>query len=95
MAKTVREPIQVYLTPEEREQLDRAARALGVSRSEVLRRGISAVGTSHPGHGVLRDLAHEGYVTPPLAPPGAVPPRARTTPFDRLMRDLDEDRRDR
>jgi len=44
---------------------------------------------------VLRDLAQEGYVTPALAPSGNVPPRARTTPFDQLMRALDEDRGER
>ncbi len=39
----VREPIQVYLTPEERSTLDRVAHLLDVSRAEILRRGISAV----------------------------------------------------
>jgi len=39
-AKAVREPIQVYLTAEERAELDRLARAQGISRAEVLRRGI-------------------------------------------------------
>lgn len=39
MARVIREPIQVYLTPDERAELDRTAKALGVSRSEVLRRG--------------------------------------------------------
>ena len=42
-ADQVREPIQVYLTPDERSKLDRVAVLLGVSRAEVLRRGISAV----------------------------------------------------
>jgi len=36
----VREPIQVYLTAEERTELDRLALAEGISRAEVLRRGI-------------------------------------------------------
>jgi len=36
----VREPIQVYLTTEERIELDRLAREEGISRAEVLRRGI-------------------------------------------------------
>ncbi len=36
----VREPIQVYLTRGERAALDRLARTGGVSRAEVLRRGL-------------------------------------------------------
>lgn len=40
----VREPIQVYLAPRERAALDRLARELGVSRAEVLRRGLEALG---------------------------------------------------
>jgi hypothetical protein len=39
----VREPIQVYLTRGERATLDRVARELGVSRAEVLRRGVAAL----------------------------------------------------
>lgn len=58
MARVVREPIRVYLTPEERAELDRTAAALGVSRSEVLRRGIQAVG--NPRYvGSLSDLAED------------------------------------
>ena len=36
----VREPLQVYLTTAEREQLDRLAQQAGLSRAEVLRRGL-------------------------------------------------------
>jgi len=39
-ARAVREPIQVYLTAEERTELDRLAVEEGISRAEVLRRGI-------------------------------------------------------
>ena len=39
----VREPIQVYLRPEERRLLDRLAQEAGVSRAEVLRRGLTAL----------------------------------------------------
>lgn len=70
MAKVVREPIQVYLTPEERAELDRAASALGVSRSEVLRRGISA----ERYEGNLSALVERGVVTPPTIGPGAPRP---------------------
>lgn len=38
--KTVREPIQVYLTTDERALLDRLARETGLSRAEILRRGL-------------------------------------------------------
>jgi len=43
-AKRIREPIQVYLTSTERAALDRLARELGVSRAEVLRRGLETIG---------------------------------------------------
>ncbi|MBI2404278.1 MAG: ribbon-helix-helix protein, CopG family [Gemmatimonadetes bacterium] len=42
----VREPIQVYLTGAERARLDRLARELGVSRAEVLRRGLDTLAGS-------------------------------------------------
>ena len=42
----VREPIQVYLTKVDRALLDRAARASGVSRAEVLRRGLRQYGSA-------------------------------------------------
>ena len=42
-SKRVREPIQVYLTSAERAGLDRVALELGVSRAEVLRRGLEAM----------------------------------------------------
>jgi hypothetical protein len=94
MSKLVREPIQVYLTPQERAALDQAARAMGVSRSEALRRGISAM--RETGHaGVLRDLAHDGYVTPPAVGPGEPPPSAPVAPLEDLLADLAEDRADR
>ena len=41
--RRVREPLQVYLSPDERDVLDRVADLLNVSRAEVLRRGIAAV----------------------------------------------------
>jgi len=94
MAKSVREPIQVYLTSEERARLDRVARELGVSRSEVLRRGILEVRS--PGYeGSLRDLADADLVTPPRAGPGAPPPSAPLTSLGELMDELATDRRDR
>jgi hypothetical protein len=38
--KVVKEPIQVYLDRDDRAILDRAAAAAGLSRAEVLRRGL-------------------------------------------------------
>lgn len=91
MPRSVREPIQVYLTPEERARLDRAAAAQGISRSEALRRGIRAVDVTRYG-GLLRDLADEGYVTPPQAGPGAPPPAAAVAPLQSLLDELADDR---
>jgi len=39
-ARRVREPIQVYLDADERALLDRVAAESGLSRAEVLRRGL-------------------------------------------------------
>ena len=38
--RTVREPVQVYLAPEDKQLLEELARRTGVSQAEVLRRGI-------------------------------------------------------
>lgn len=91
MVKIVREPIQVYLTPEERADLDRAAEAMGVSRLEALRRGIRAMDAIRYS-GILRDLADGGYVTPPSAGPGSPPPSAPVAPIRELLLELAEDR---
>jgi Arc/MetJ-type ribon-helix-helix transcriptional regulator len=94
MPKIVREPIQVYLTRQERAELDQVARGLGVSRSEALRRGVRALGDA--GYdGELRDLADDGLVTPPTAGPGEPPPSAPSIPLRELLDGLEEDRRDR
>ena len=94
MAKSVREPIQVYLTAEERARLDQAASALGVSRSEALRRGILEVGGTRY-EGVLRDLSEAGYVTPPQAGRGAPPPSAPVAPLEVLLGELSDGRGER
>lgn len=95
MARVVREPIQVYLTPEERAELDRLASALDVSRSEVLRRGISAVRPRDRYQGSLDTLVERGVVTPPTMAPGAPSPSCPVSPLAELMAELDEDRADR
>ena len=100
MARRVREPIQVYLTTAERTELDRAARDLGISRSEALRRGIAAL--RHPtadwgrGQGPLTDLASEGLLAPPRAQASGPPPRgAPVAPLGELLGELRADRDDR
>ncbi len=94
MTKVVREPIQVYLTRQERSELDRLAKEMGVSRSEALRQGVRALEDS--GYdGVLRELADDGLVTPPTAGPGAPPPSAPVTPLHEVLNGLAQDRQDR
>ena len=94
MVKHVREPIQVYLSSEERAELDRAAEELGVSRSEVLRRGVEAV-RSRPLSGLLRDVAADGLVTPATIGPGDPPPSKPVASLAELLCELDEDRGNR
>ena len=91
---SVREPIQVYLTSEERRVLDLAARKLGVSRSEVLRRGLRAVGGASLEAG-LGVLAVGGALTPARAGPGAPPPSSPVAPLQDLLAELSEERTDR
>jgi len=43
----VREPLQVYLDPDERGLLDRLARETGLSRAEILRRGLKTFAVEH------------------------------------------------
>ena len=99
MARRVREPIQVYLTAAERIELDRAARDLGISRSEALRRGIAAL--RRPGargweRGPLADLASEGLLAPPRAQASGPPPRgAPVALLGELLGELRADRDDR
>ena len=69
----VREPLQVYLTPQERKLLDRVARQAGLSRAEVMRRGLrrfgaEALGQAHPGVEFI-DVIREGW---PKATPADV-----------------------
>ena len=93
MPKIVREPIQVYLTVQERAGLDRVAQEMGVSRSEALRRGVRALeGSGY--EGALRELVDDGLVTSPTAGPGEPPPSAPITSIRELLDGLARDRGD-
>ena len=69
--KQVREPIQVYLAEDERRLLDALSREVGVSRAEILRRGIAALAResqpweASPVLGFMRQVQAEGSVLPP------------------------------
>lgn len=94
MSDRVREPIQTYLSGDERAELDRAAARLGVSRSEALRRGIRALSRADR-HGPLAELAADGVVTPPRRGPGDPPPSLPISPLAEILDELDRDRTDR
>lgn len=49
LTRRVREPIQVYLDADERALLDRVAAESGLSRAEVLRRGLRSYAADRPG----------------------------------------------
>ncbi len=97
MPRRIREPIQVYLTEEERVELDRLAAEMGVSRSEALRRGVAALAPTTRATGPLADLADEGLATPArLEGGGGEPPACRpVAPLDDLLAELQADRDDR
>jgi len=94
MPKSVREPIQVYLTEQEREQLDQVASELGISRSEALRRGVMALDRRSTA-GSLADLARDDVVTPASAGPGDPPPSLPVACASQILAELDEDRGER
>ncbi|MFW6085307.1 MAG: CopG family transcriptional regulator [Gemmatimonadota bacterium] len=90
MARTVREPIQVYLTAAEREVLDRCAAELGVSRSEILRRGLRAVGEPEARPSVPPTL--HALLKPAATGPGDPPPSLPVAPLEDLLEELARDR---
>ena len=94
MSKSVREPIQVYLTAQERDVLDRCAAELGVSRSEVLRRGLRAVGEPSAS-GAYEEPLEAGSLTSASSAPGPPPPSLPVATLRDLLEELDEDRRER
>ena len=91
MSDRVREPIQVYLSSEERAELDRKAEAMGVSRSEALRRGIQAVASPRT-RGPLAELIAQGLASPARALPAAPPPSRPVAPLDDVLEGLTRDR---
>jgi hypothetical protein len=50
-ATQIREPIQIYMAPDERRFLDTLAHETGLSRAEVLRRGMRSFAAEHAGDG--------------------------------------------
>ena len=95
MPKRVREPIQVYLTDEERAELDRLAGAMGVSRSEVLRRGVAALEPRASAAGPLAELAARGLATPASLEGGEPPAGKPLALLADLLAELRADRGDR
>ena len=97
MTSYVREPIQVYLNSAEREALDRTASELGVSRSEVLRRGAAAMaGTDPTRTSALATMVDSGWVTLATARrDGPPPPSLPTAPLDEILVQLASDRGER
>lgn len=95
MAKRIREPIQVYLTEEERAKLDRLAAEMGVSRSEALRRGVAALAPTTLATGPLADLVDEGLATPARLPRGEPPACRPVAPLADLLAELRADRDNR
>ena len=89
MKREVREPIQVYLTSDERSELDSLAGKMELSRSEVLRRGIAMLAQS--GGAMAPEIEHP-LIRPPTMTSGPVPAGPPVARLDEL---LDELRRDR
>jgi len=94
VAAKVREPIQVYLSAAERESLDRVAAELGVSRSEVLRKGLERI-AERERDAALVDLVRRGWLRPPVIRGGPVPQGEPVAPLADLLKELDELRADR
>lgn len=54
--RSVREPLQVYLDLDERRLLDRLAAETGLSRAEILRRGLRSFAADHPGRSPMLEF---------------------------------------
>ena len=64
----VKEPVQVYLTAPDRNLLDRIAKTTGLSRAEVLRRGLKRMGAE-----VLAEESSVLRLLQELADPASLP----------------------
>ena len=54
--KVVREPVQVYLSRDEKALLDRLSEETGLARAEILRRGLREFGLLHRGTSPMLSL---------------------------------------
>ncbi|MDP2957939.1 MAG: CopG family transcriptional regulator [Longimicrobiales bacterium] len=84
----VREPVQVYLDPADRERLERLREQLGASKSEALRRGLEALEreiTDPARHPALRIIGIAGAL-----PAAARPPYDLAREHDRFLADGEE-----
>lgn len=94
MAARVREPIQVYLSTAERANLDRVAAELGVSRSEVLRKGLERI-AERERDAALADMVRRGWLRAQVIRDGPIPQGEPVAPLSDLLNELDELRADR
>ncbi|HSM59920.1 MAG TPA: ribbon-helix-helix protein, CopG family [Longimicrobiales bacterium] len=84
----VREPVQVYLDPADRDRLDRLREQLGSNKSDVLRKGLEALErelTDPERHPALRII---GIATGADWPPEEAGDAARE--HDRILADAEE-----
>ena len=62
--RRVREPVQVYLAPDDRDLLDRLAEESGLSRAEILRRGIRSYAAAQAGPSPMLQFIADGAEGP-------------------------------
>lgn len=58
--KALREPVQVYLAPDDRELLNRLAAESGLSKAEILRRGVRSFAREQGGESPMLRFIGEG-----------------------------------
>ncbi len=58
--RAVREPVQVYLAPDDSELLNRLVGETGLSKAEVLRRGVRSFAREQSGESPMLRFATEG-----------------------------------
>jgi hypothetical protein len=92
-ARRVREPVQVYLDPADRDLLEQVASATGLARAEVLRRGLRTLAASTLGGGSDAE-APLGYLIGVLGDDESLP-RDLAAEHDHHLAEGDEARRRR